>query len=296
MANVAAMSMQERVAEAMRRSIPLLPDSSGAAVQAMLAPESVAIVAATLIVWAGSHFFGVGEIVDIILLVAGVFALGFSAFSGARKLYGFAETSVNARTDAGLDKAAGLFAEAVVILGISTIQAILLRGATKAVIARGTPQIKPLPAVGAPPPPGNQLRLARPATLPGGDLGTTDAFGAIAIARNQSLSEQRLTLFHELVHRYFSPRTGPLRKLRAQLNMSAYDRSSFLKYLEEALAEGYAQLKVNGLAGALQAYKFPVDSGYVTVSQLAGEAGVIGTISLGGATFYVSIATGGPPR
>jgi hypothetical protein len=31
------------------------------------------------------------------------------------------------------------------------------------------------------------------------------------------------------------------------LKSAGYDRSAFLKYIEEALAEGYAQLGVNGL-------------------------------------------------
>jgi len=37
-------------------------------VEGMVRPETIAIVSGTLIVWAGSHIFGVGEIVDTILL------------------------------------------------------------------------------------------------------------------------------------------------------------------------------------------------------------------------------------
>ncbi|MGK9236146.1 hypothetical protein KXS07_30285 [Inquilinus limosus] len=184
------------------------------------------------------------------------------------------------------------FARAVTVLGISTIQALLMRGQARTVIARGRPQIYTRPRVGPPPPAGNQLRLSRPAQLPGGSLGETTAFGEITIARNQSLTEQRLTLFHELVHRYFSPRTGPLRQLRAELNMSAYSRSALLRYLEEALAEGHAQLRVYGLARALGAYRFPLQGGYVTISELATEGIAIGTITLGGVLFHVSISSG----
>ena len=119
--------------------------------------------------------------------------------------------------------------------------------------------------------------------------------GAITVARNQSFSEQRVTLFHELVHRYFSPRTGPLRQLRAELSWSAYSRSALLRYLEEALAEGYAQLRVHGLAQALEAVRFPLNFGYVTVSQLIAEGQVIGTITLGGVLFHVSISQGSLP-
>ena len=69
MPNVALMTSDERVAEAMRRSAPLLPAAARNQVLALLEPSSTAIMAGTLVVWAGSHFFGVAEIVDVILLV-----------------------------------------------------------------------------------------------------------------------------------------------------------------------------------------------------------------------------------
>ncbi len=71
--------------------------------------------------------------------------------------------------------------------------------------------------------------------------------------------------------------------------MSAYERSALLRYLEEALAEGYGQLKVNGLAAALRAYRFPLEGGYVTVSTLQAEGVLVGRIALGSATLYVSV-------
>jgi hypothetical protein len=138
--------------------------------------------------------------------------------------------------------------------------------------------------------------LSRSPKLPGGKLGGTSPFGEITIARDQPLSEQRITLYHELVHRYFSPRTGPLRQLRAELAWSAYSRSAFLRYLEEALAEGYGQLRVNGLTSALRAYRFPIQGGYVTVADLVYEGQAVGTIVLGGSTFRVSVSLGAVPE
>ncbi|HET9954811.1 MAG TPA: hypothetical protein VFQ61_09915 [Polyangiaceae bacterium] len=124
----------------------------------------------------------------------------------------------------------------------------------------------------------------------------TSPYGAITIARNQSLTEQRITLYHELVHRYFSPRTGPLRRLRAEVRISGYSRSALLRYLEEALAEGYGQLRGYGLDKALAAYRFPIDFGYVTVSRMMAEGQAIGSITLGGVLFYVSVSQGPIPR
>jgi hypothetical protein len=291
-ADIDRMSAGEKVGEAMRRSLPLLPSTARNFVESLLTPGSLAIIAGTLAVWAGSHAFGVGEVVDAILLGVGAIALGFSVFEGAAELYDFAVGALHARKDEDLEKAGRHFARAVVVLGISTIQAILLRGQGRNVAARGRPQFRGRVVVDEPPPSGNQLRLSRPGSIPGGALGDTDAYGVIRVARNQSLTEQRLTLLHELVHRYLSPRVGPLRQFRAELRMAGYTRSALLRYLEEALAEGYAQLRINGLAQAVQALRFPLEGGYVVVSQLVAEGQAIGTIVMGGATFQVSIAIG----
>lgn len=291
-AQITRMSSADRIGEAMRRSLPLIPADARAIIESLLKPQTLAIIAATLVVWAGSHFFGVGEIVDIILLGVGVFALGFSVFEGADELLKFAKRAIDARTDQDFSQSGAHFARAVTLLGISTIQALLLRGQGAAVVARGRPTIYPRIRVGTPPPSGNQLRVSRPNQISGGSLGTTDAYGVISIARNQSLSEQRVTLFHELVHRYLSPRVGPFRRFRAELRMSGYVRSALLRHLEEALAEGYGQLRVHGLVKAIGAFRFPITEGYVTISQLTAEGQAIGTIVLGGTLFYVSISRG----
>jgi hypothetical protein len=293
---IARMTFNEKVGEAMQRSLPYLPENAKSIVQSLLTPESLALIGATLAVWAGSHFFGIGEIVDVVLLVIGAVTVGFAVFEGSSEFYEFTKGAMNARSVADLDVAGQHFARSVTLLGIATVQGLLLRGQAKAVIARGIPKVRPRIKVGAPPAAGNQLQLTRPAQLPGGSLGETTAYGAIRVARNQSLTEQRLTLFHELVHRFFSPRAGPFQQIRAELRMSAYARSALLKYLEEALAEGYGQLQVHGLAQALDAIRFPLAGGYVTVSQLAAEGTAIGTIVLGGTLFRVSISMGTIPE
>ena len=287
-ADVDRMSPSEKVGEAMRRSLPQLPSSARSLIESMLTPGSLAIIAGTLTVWAGSHFFGVGEVVDVILLGVGAIALGLSVFDGASELYDFAVGALRARSDADLEAAGKHFARAVVVLGVSTIQAILLHGQGRSVAARGRPQLRGRVVVDEPPPSGNQLRLTRPGSLASGALGETSAYGVIRVARNQSLTEQRLTLLHELVHRYLSPRVGPLRQLRAEVRMAGYERSALLRYLEEALAEGYAQLRVNGLAQAVEALRFPMRGGYVVVSQLVAEGQAIGAVVLGGATFQIA--------
>jgi Novel toxin 17 len=139
----ADLSATDKIGEAMRRSLPRLPGEAQRVVLNMLEPENLAIIGATVVVWAASHFFGVGEIVDLILLVVGVAALGFSVFSGARELYYFVTTAVNAQSGQDLDVAAQHFAQAVTILGAAVVQAVLMKGAARKVSPRGRPPIKP---------------------------------------------------------------------------------------------------------------------------------------------------------
>ena len=87
-----------------------------------------------------------------------------------------------------------------------------------------------------------------------------------------------------------------IRKLRAEIAMTAYTRSALLKYLEEALAQGYGVLRSHGLAQAVEALRFPLTHGYVTISQIAAEGQTLGTITLGGVLFRVSIAQGSIPE
>jgi hypothetical protein len=286
-------SADERIGEVIRRALPMLPGNVGQQFRQMLTPASLAIVSGTLVLWAGSHLVGIGEFVDILLVGVGVLTLGLSALDGVAEFRDFVHGALTASSDGQLDEAAHHLARAVIILGISVVMGALLHGQARAVARRGLPKLEPRILVNDPPAAGvNRLQLSRPSILPGGNLGITDEYGAIEISRDQPIDEQRITLYHELVHRYFSPKVGPLLKLRAELGITGYSRSALLRYLEEALAEGYGQMKVHGLAEGLKAYRFPLEgkNAYVTISQLRAEGTAIGTITLGGQVFSVSIS------
>lgn len=61
---------------------------------------------------------------------------------------------------------------------------------------------------------------------------------------------------HEGVHQFLSPRSGPLRGLRADVGMAGYNRSHLIRYLEEAAAETVG-------TGSLRAgLRFPLQGGY----------------------------------
>jgi len=69
---ITRMSDSDKIGEAIRRSLPHIPSDARAVVSSLLQPQALGIIAGTLVLWAGSHAFGVGEIVDIILLGIGV--------------------------------------------------------------------------------------------------------------------------------------------------------------------------------------------------------------------------------
>jgi hypothetical protein len=99
---------------------------------------------------------------------------------------------------------------------------------------------------------------------------------------------------HEAVQSALSPKHKHFREFRADLRTSGFRKSQFLRYLDEALAETYAQLNVKGITGLPSGIQFRVKTGYVTLSGVATET-AIGTVVLGGITYgvYVVIARHG---
>ncbi len=274
------------------------------AMASMLTPASLAIVTATLIIWAGSHAFVVGEIVDVILVCIGAVTVGLSFYDGAREVKDFAVAATGARSDAGIDVAARHFARAATILGITLLQAVLLHGQARTLRLRGRPRLYQIESKN-PPELNSRLKIKRPKKLfnpytkePISAL--VDEWGTtIEISRDQPLSQQRIALLHEIAHRYLIPRAGMLREIRNEARIAGYGYTVLLRYLEEALAEGYAQLRRNGLLSAVKALYYPLKQpmedgdpngeAYVTIAHIYKEGKILGTIMLGGNRFYVSI-------
>lgn len=289
--NIAQMSAEDKLTEAIKRAIPMLPSEAQEQLKALLTPEALAIAVGTLVIWAGSHFFGVGEFVDVILLIVGVAFVGLGVFEGAAHFYDFVTIAINAKSDSELTKSAEHFAEAVTVLGITAITAILMKNSAKAVVKRGIPKYRPLANIAPPPPNGTKI-ITRPAKLRDGVLGSTDLYGYIQVTRRGSINEQRVTLYHEWIHRILSPRVAFLRRFRAQIKWSGYQKSAFLRYLEEALAETFGNYRVYGIQKSIVGITFPIDAGYMTISQLTAEGIAIGNIYVGGLRFSVYIGYG----
>jgi hypothetical protein len=308
---VFAWSKEDKIIETIKRSEPYFGPAMWQQVQALISPENIAIMLGTLLIWAASHFIGVGEIVDVILLLVGAVMLGPAIVDVAENLLKFGKC-IDARSEQDLQVAAKAFADATIKGGITVIMAILLRRGAKAVEVRAVPGVANpslmqviegitpkrigLPNVGVDPQAGkwwSSYTTIGKKSMPAG-TGKTSWWGQIFYSTRGAASEQEMVLFHEAVHRWLTPKLGLFRTFRVRLRAASYTRSVLLKYLEEAMAESYAQLRMNGFKGVLDGIRFPVANDYVSISQLAAEGEAIGTIVVGVQRFVVSIVNGPP--
>ena len=129
MDSVAAWPFEKRLEETFRRTLPKLGPEAAAQLSALINPAALTIIAGVLVAWIVSHAFGVGEIIDILILVVGIAAIGAAIFSGLDYLYDFASGAYQAKTSQDLDRAADNLSKAVAILGIQVVLAVLFRGA-----------------------------------------------------------------------------------------------------------------------------------------------------------------------
>jgi hypothetical protein len=290
------MSLEDRLATAVRRSLPLMPGSLATEIEELLQPEALAVMAGVCAAWAVSHFYGVGELADAVLLVVGWAAMGGSAFQAARELLGFVNRVRSARSDSDLDEAAKLFAAATVRLGSTAVSALFFRARPK--IYRG-------PAPALPPPPRSGGGLFYKPILRNVPIrsrlgfithGVTEHYGDIRIDSRLLGDPLKYlhTLYHERVHQFLTPKFYPLRNVRVRIAIGGYQQSYILRYLEEAIAQGVANLRMYGY-GVIDAVTFPVKNQYVTVAKMALEVRghVFGTINVGGLIYKV-LTTSGP--
>ena len=223
----------DRIGEMLHSSLAFMSPAARASLSPLVEPKNLAIVAGVLITWGVSHAVGIGEIIDLILTSVGVVAIGMAVFDGIDHLIDAVRIALSATTEENMDRSAWHFSQAVSILGIQTVLAILLRSAPRA-YRRARPNPGPPPAwVGSRPP----LRSTR--GLPAGE-GATGWWGEIEISRLGTATDRRLAALHESVHRFLSPRLVLLRNFRVSGRAASYQKSALSKYLEEALAETVA--------------------------------------------------------
>jgi hypothetical protein len=134
-ASVADWPLTERFEKVLRLAPQHMAPELATQFRAMLTPGNIAIAVGTLAVWAVSQAFGVGEVVDAILLVVGAAFIGLGIFKAGEDLGDCLVATLHAQGMPDLDRAADYLAQAVVILGVTTFFALLAKVAGK--FARG---------------------------------------------------------------------------------------------------------------------------------------------------------------
>lgn len=266
MADVTKMPFEDRLGEVFELTAQKVGPEAARQLRAIISPESLAIIAGVLIAWVVSHAFGIGEIIDIVIVVVGVFAIGLAVFSGLDHLYEFASGTYNAKTTKDLEIAADHLAKAIAILGIQAVLAVLFRGAPKP--GRG----KPI-NIGKAPVRNGPIRykptIKADPTLPAGHGGTS-FWGNIRVSTKGAANDRNVVLLHEKVHQFLMPKLYLLRNFRVQNRMNSYFKSSLWRYIEEALAETIALVGVRGFRQFFTGIRFPVKSGYVYLTKSGG--------------------------
>lgn len=305
---VEKMTTTEKIAETIRRAILLLPADVGKELMALLDPLALAIVVGVVVVWAVSHFIGVGEIIDVVLIIIGIISIGPIAWKAGEHLINFAIGAVGAKVSEDLDKAAEHLSEAIALLGVQVIMALLLKKAPKVLneprvrMNQGNPSTPlTMKTVGEPPVTPGKIFYEPKTNLnkhpyAGTDVGgSTNKWGDINIfyGRNATPKSIELAKFHEEFHRLLTPKLQTftwLRQARAVLKTNSYLKSYLLRYIEEALAQTVAQVRSGNWRMIFEGIKLPLgNEGYVTVAKIGVEATgiLLGPINVGGMIFRV---------
>lgn len=106
----------DRLLDAAYQALPLMPEELRERVAELLTPEAMAVIAGVAAIWAGSHFFGVGFVADIVIAGATIIAVGWDAIKALKAYVKYYETAVNACTEDDIQIAARHFADATLTL------------------------------------------------------------------------------------------------------------------------------------------------------------------------------------
>lgn len=134
--SAATMTLEERFISVLERTVPKLPGDIQEEFQAMLSPASLAIIVGVLVVWAGSHYVGIGFIADAVMLIGGVIFLGWQIWSAAADFVAFINITYEARSEHDLERAAEHLSNFIAVVGVAAFMAMLTRSAGKRINVR----------------------------------------------------------------------------------------------------------------------------------------------------------------
>ncbi len=111
-------SPERKVEESIKRSVQHLRPELQREVGKLLTPDNLKLIAGGAVLYAGSHYFGVGEAADAVLAIGAAIGLGKDSIEVAKNLYEFGKGAVHAKTEADLDRAGQHLAGAISLAGV----------------------------------------------------------------------------------------------------------------------------------------------------------------------------------
>lgn len=130
--DIARWPLERKLLVAAERAAKFLPLEMREQFLDLFSPGCIAITSGVLVIWAGSHFYGVGEIADLVMLIVALVAIGLQAFQVVKDLGSFLGIASTAKTEEDLDRASMHLAAAVSVLGVTVFTALIFKGAAKA--------------------------------------------------------------------------------------------------------------------------------------------------------------------
>lgn len=121
------LTLEEKFEKTLYLALPKLPLELDRAIKEMMTPAALAMIAGVMVLWAGSHLFGVGVVVDIILLVSGMVFLGFEIWQVADDFGAYLSKTAAAETEKQLDEAAAHLARIITVLGVEVFLAVVAK-------------------------------------------------------------------------------------------------------------------------------------------------------------------------
>ena len=116
----------EKLAEAVSRSAKALPEEVAEELRALFTPATLATMVGVFAAYIAAHATGIGQAMDIGMLIAGGIFFGLDAFAIFKDIAGFAG-AVNATTEEELDKAGEHLASAVAKIGVDAVMTLLTK-------------------------------------------------------------------------------------------------------------------------------------------------------------------------
>ena len=146
--NVASLNPAEKLVEAVGRSVKYLPEKIGKELKAVFTPATAAVIIGVLGFYVAAHATGIGQVTDVVMLLAGGIFFGLDAITIFKDLAGFAG-AINATTEKELDLAGEHLARAVAKIGVDAVMTLLTKKATDK-IGKGLDNLNQVDEVHAP--------------------------------------------------------------------------------------------------------------------------------------------------